>query len=166
MLRSKDFYLKKVYKTDGKKVGIVEDLCIDFFNAKLVGFKVSTKNLFSKKNYVAKEDVISLGENIIIKDVEEKRGLYFEEIKDMEVIDVKGKIRGTVEDLIIDSDNYDIRGIIVSSGLIDKMIRGKQIFLLNDCILGEEYILYRKEENILFKIMPRNMKNCYVEKKA
>lgn len=49
MLRSKDFYLKKVYKTDGKKVGIVEDLCIDFFNAKLVGFKVSTNNIFSKK---------------------------------------------------------------------------------------------------------------------
>ena len=166
MLRSKDFYLKKVYKTDGKKVGIVEDLCIDFFNAKLVGFKVSTNNIFSKKNYVAKEDFISLGESIIIKEVEEKRGLYFEEIKDMEVIDLNGKIRGTVEDLIIDSENYDIRGIIVSSGLIDKMIKGKQIFLLNDCILGEEYILYRKEENILFKIMPNNMKNWYVEKKA
>ena len=166
MLRSKDFYLKKVYKTDGKKVGIVEDLCIDFFNAKLVGFKVSTKNLFSKKNYVDKEDVILLGENIIIKEVEEKIGLYFEKIKDMEVIDVKGKIRGTVEDLIIDSENYEIRGIIVSSGLIDKMIRGKQIFLLNDCILGEEYILYKKEENISFKIMPHNIKNLYVEKKA
>ena len=111
---------------------------------------------------MAKEDFISLGESIIIKEVEEKRGLYFEEIKDMEVIDLNGKIRGTVEDLIIDSENYDIRGIIVSSWLIDKMIKGKQIFLLNDFILGEEYILYRKEENILFKIMPNNMKNWYV----
>lgn len=166
MIRSKDFYLKKVYKTNGKKVGVVEDVCIDFFNGKLVGFKVSTHNLFSKKNYVAKEHIISVGENIIISEIQEKKGLCFEQIKDIEVIDIKGKIRGTLEDLIIDSENYDIKGIIVSSGLIDKVIKGKQIFLLNDCILGEEYILYRKKENISLKIMPHNMRKCYVEKKA
>lgn len=166
MLRFKDFYLKKVYKNSGKKIGIVEDLCIDFFNEKLVGFKISTNNLFSKKNYVSKENVISIGRNIVINKIEEKNTLCFKEIKDMEVIDTSGSIKGTVEDLIIDSENYDIKAIIVSSGLIDKMIKGKQIFLLSDCILGEKYILYTKSQKVSFKIMPHNIKGNYVIKKA
>ncbi|MBE6070895.1 MAG: photosystem reaction center subunit H [Clostridium butyricum] len=166
MLRSKDFYLKKVYASNGKKIGIVEDVCIDFFNEKLVGFKISTNNIFSKKNYVSKENVILIGANMIINEVEERTALCFKEIKDIEVIDTSGRIKGTVEDLIIDSENYDIKAIIVSSGLIDKMIKGKQIFLLNACILGEEYILYTKAEKVSFKVMPHNIKENYVTKKA
>ena len=46
------------------------------------------------------------------------------------------------------------------------MIKGKEIILINKCILGERYILYTGNDDVLFKSMPHNMKNYNAIKKA
>ncbi len=166
MFKTRDFYFKKVYNIRGKKIGIVEDLYIDFYLGKVVGFKVSNSILFSKKNYVDMEDIIDIGEDIIINSIRRGEGLTFKEIKYMEIIDTLSNIRGVLEDIIIDIQDYSIKAIVISSGLIDKMIKGKQIILLNRCILGEKYILYIGNEGISFKSMPHNMEQYNATKKA
>jgi len=166
MFKTRDFYFKKVYNIRGKKIGIVEDLYIDFYLGKVVGFKVSNSILFSKKNYVDMEDIIDIGEDIIINSIRRGEGLTFKEIKYMEIIDTLSNIKGVLEDIIIDIQDYTIKAIVISSGLIDKMIKGKQIILLNRCILGEKYILYTGNEGISFKSMPHNMEQYNATKKA
>ena len=166
MFKTRDFYFKKVYNIRGKKIGIVEDLYIDFYLGKVVGFKVSNSILFSKKNYVDMEDIIEIGEDIIINSIRKGEGLTFKEIKYMEIIDTLSNIKGVLEDIIIDIQDYTIKAIVISSGLIDKMIKGKQIILLNRCILGEKYILYTGNEGISFKSMPHNMEQYNATKKA
>jgi len=166
MFKTRDFYFKKVYNINGKKIGIIEDLYIDFYQGKVVGFKVSNSILFSKKNYLDMQDIIDIGEDVIVSSIRQGEGLTFKEIKYMEVIDTLSNIKGVLEDIIIDIQDYSIKAIVISSGLIDKMIKGKQIIILNRCILGEEYILYTGNEGISFKSMPHNMEQYNATKKA
>ena len=166
MFKTRDFYFKKVYDIKGKKIGIIEDLYIDFYLGKVVGFKVSNSILFSKKNYLDMQDIIDIGEDVIINSIRKGEGLTFKEIKYMEIIDTLSNIKGVLEDIVIDIQDYSIKAIVISSGLIDKMIKGKQIILLNRCILGEKYILYTGNEGVLFKSLPHNMENYDATKKA
>ncbi|MDR3598481.1 PRC-barrel domain-containing protein [Clostridium sp.] len=166
MFKTRDFYFKKVYNVDGKKVGIIEDLYIDFHLGKVLGFKISNSRLFAKNNYVDMQDVVDIGEDIIIDSIRKGTGLTFKEIKYLEIIDTLGDVRGVLEDIMIDIKDYSIKAIVISSGLLDKMIKGKQIILLNKCILGEKYILYSGNQGVLFKTIPHNMENYNATKKA
>jgi uncharacterized protein YrrD len=166
MFKTRDFFLKNVYNIKGKKVGIIEDLYIDFHFGKILGFKVSNNSLFSKNDYVDMEDIIDIGEDMIINLIRKGSGLTFKEIKYMEIIDTLGNVKGVLEDLIIDIKDYSIKAIVMTSGLVDKMIKGKQIILLSKCILGEKYILYTGSDWISFKSMPHNMEECNAVKKA
>lgn len=166
MFKTRDFYLKKVYSVEGKKIGVIEDLYIDFYYGKVIGFEVSNHSLFSKKNYVNIGDVIDIGDDMIISSINRGAGLKFKQIKDMDIIDTLGNVKGVLEDLIIDTQDYSIKGIVITSGLLDKMIKGKEIILINRCILGEKYILYTGNDGILFKSMPHNMEKQNAVKKA
>lgn len=166
MFKTRDFYFKKVYDVKGKKIGIIEDIYMDFYLGKIIGFKVSSSILFSKNNYVDMEEIIDIGEDILINSIRKGKGLAFKELKYMEVIDKSGNIKGVLEDIIIDEKDYSIKAIVISSGLIDKMIKGKEIILINKCILGERYILYTGNDDVLFKSMPHNMENYNAIKKA
>ena len=81
MFKTRDFYFKKVFDIRGKKIGIIEDLYIDFYMGKVVGFKVSNSMLFSKKNYVEMQGIIDIGEDVIIDSIKKGDGLTFKEIK-------------------------------------------------------------------------------------
>ena len=159
MLKSKDFYLKNIYSSEGKRLGVIEDIYIDFYNRKITGFKCSASGLFSKMNYIDIDNVIEIGRDIIVFKEKHGNGLGFKSLKNMEVIDINGSIKGVLEDIIIDDYNYSIKGIVISSGLIDRLIKGKEILLLEQCVLGDEYILYTGKNNVMFKTMPHNMEN-------
>ena len=157
MLKVRDFYLKKVYNTEGKKLGMIEDIYLDFYGNRIVGFEISNYTLLSKKNYLDIENIIYSGESFIVSEIEKNKGLRFRDIKSIDIIDVHGNLKGVVEELIIDSKDYSIKGIVMSSGLIDTMIKGKQILLTSECVLGEDYILYTGNSNISLKSIPHNL---------
>lgn len=166
MLKSKDFYLKNVYNSEGRKLGVIEDVYIDFYKGKITGFKCSVSALFSRKNYIDIEDVINIGEDIIVIEEKQGNGLGLKSLKNIEVVNINGIVKGVFEDIIVDEYSYLIKGIVISSGLIDRLIKGKEIILLEQCILGDEYILYNGKDNIMFKSIPHNLESKNESSKA
>ncbi|MGL4875922.1 MAG: PRC-barrel domain-containing protein [Clostridium sp.] len=164
MIRSKFFYMKKVYTKEGKYIGIIEDLAIDFYRGKICGFKVSLVSFLSKKNFLDIEDVISVDEHIIIEKMRSKKGLYFKDIRKLEILNLEGNMIGVFEDLIIERESNRICGLIVSTGIIEKVMRGKRVLLLDECILGEKFIIYIGCEKIELKIMIKGMEEKFYEK--
>lgn len=157
MLRSKDFYMKSVYDVRGKKIGIVEDLFIDFFKERVKGLKVSNYSLFSKKNFIEFQSIISINKDIVVEKSIQGKGLELKNIKGMDIIDLNGNIKGVVEDIIIGEEDFSIKGLVISTGIIERLLKGKDILLLSECILGEEYILYIGKEGVTLKSMPRKV---------
>ena len=66
-------------------------------------------------------------------------------------------MKGVLEDLIIDKETLSIKGMIMSSGIIDTMFKGKEIILASGCILCEKFILYKGKEYIKLKTLPHNL---------
>ena len=163
MYRIKDFYLKNVYNIKGKKIGSTRDVFIDFSRGQVVGIKVSSYHLINKKNYLDINNIISFNEDIKANELEVKDGLKFSEIKDLEVVDKTGNIKGELEDMLIDEITYKIKALIVSGGIIDKIVRGKEVILISQSILKKEYILYLGEEELVVKNLPReaNLNDFY-----
>jgi len=166
MFRSKDFYFKNIYDLKGNRIGRTKDILIDFNRGEVVGIKVSNFKLKGKKNYLDVKNIISFDEDILVTELDYKEGLKFSEIKDMEVIDKEGNVRGELEDLIVDEETYKITGLIISGGIIDKIIKGKEIILINQLILGEDYILYLGDDTIVVKNLPREASTYDNYKKA
>lgn len=157
MLKTRDFYLIKVYDVKGKYLGVIDDIAIDFYKGEIIGFFVSNFSLFSKKNYIDKEYIISINEVVIVTSITRYIGLAFKTIKDMDIIDNSNTMRGVLEDLIIEKKDLSIKGLIMSSGIFDKMIKGKEILLLKQCILGEDFILYNGNESIRLQTLPHKI---------
>ena len=95
------------------------------------------------------------------------KGLKFKEIKYMDIINKKNIMIGVLEELIIEKNTFDIKGIIISSGVFDKMLKGKEILVAKSCILCERYILYIGSDTVKVKTLPHNIvggcKNEYKE---
>ncbi|HEY8889576.1 MAG TPA: PRC-barrel domain-containing protein [Clostridium sp.] len=157
MFKSKKFIFMDVVSVDGKKIGFIRDLLIDFNNGKVLGFVISPYNFFSKNLSVLKEDIIYFNKHMVVKKVEKSRKLCLHSFINMDVIDKCGNIFGMVEDINFTYDTFEIKGVIVSSGFIPNLLRGKRIMLINELILGEENILYiPHSEEYYFKSMPHN----------
>ena len=164
MFKSKDFKFMDVVNVYGRKIGFVTDLLIDFNNGKVIGFEVSPTKLFHKNVSVLKEDIIYFNNCMVIKKVDKNKHLCLRSFINMDVIDKCRNIFGMVEDITFTGDTFEIKGIIVSSGIITNLIRGKRIMLINELILGEENILYNSTNHqYSFKSMPHNF---FVEGKA
>lgn len=152
MYKVRDLIGRKVFDSNGKKLGIICDLAIDYFNGKVVGF-IITKKLFSKLDYVDLSNIISLNENIIVQGVHIHRGLSFSEIKNFDLINKDGQILGILEDILIDF-NFYIKGLVIVSGFLDKFKKGKRIIQIKETILGEENILFFGNKDISMRMLP------------
>lgn len=159
MIKSKDFYLLKVYDIKGNYIGIIDDIYINFYKGTIEGFFISNYMFFRKKDFINVNDIISLQEVVIVKKVSGKEGISFKGIKDMEIKDKTTMLKGVLEDLIIEKDGLYIKGLIMSSGIFDKIIKGKEVLLIKDCILGEKFILYNGNTEIKLKSIPKVNKN-------
>lgn len=166
MYKIKDFYLKRIYNIKGKRLGVVKDVFIDFNKANVLGLEVSNYTLMNKKNYLSVNNIINFHEEIISKDLDVYKGLKFSDIKDLEIYDKNGKIKGEVEDLIIGEEDFKIKGIVISTGIVDKIIKGKQIILINECVLGDNFILYLGDGEIVVKNLPHHIDTDVQSEKA
>lgn len=160
MLRSRDFYLVKVYNLKGKYLGVVEDIVVDFNSGIINGLLISGISILKKNNYIQVEDIISFQECIIVKNtsrVKVKEILCFKDIKYMDIINATNVMIGVLEDIIIDLKDFTIKGLIMSSGIFDKMIKGKEIINIKSSILCESYILYSGGNSVVFQTLPHNL---------
>lgn len=157
MLKSKDFKFMDVVTVEGKKIGFIKDLLIDFNKGKVIGFLVSPYQLFRKSVSVLKEDIVYFNKHMVVKKVENNKYLCLHSFINMDVIDKCRNIFGMVEEITFASETFEIKGIIVSSGFIINLLRGKRIMLINELILGEENLLYIPNCNeYSFKSIPHN----------
>lgn len=166
MFRIKDFYLKDVINEKGKKIGSTKDIYIDFEKGQVIGLKVSCFRISNNKHYLDINKIVSFGEDIVANNFEACEGLEFSRIKDFEVVDKEGNIKGELEDILIDEDSYKIAGLIISGGIIDKIIRGKEIILINQTVLKEDHILYLGKDELVVKNIPRQVNLNYAIKKV
>lgn len=147
----------KVYDANGKYLGSINDIVINFYESKVEGFTYSNMSLFSKKNFIDIKNILSLEDLIVVSKVDVCKGLTFNSIKYMDIVDNNNIMKGVIEDLIIDKKDYSIKGIVMSSGVIDTMFRGKEIILPKGCILCEKFMLYKGTEYIKLKTLPHNL---------
>ena len=154
VIKTRYFNLMKVYDATGKYLGSVTDIAIDFYNGMVTGFIINSFSLNKKKNYIDVSDVISLENVMIAKKVSNFSGMRLKEIQSIDIVNEKNVLKGVLEDLIIDERSFEIRSIIMCSGIFDRMFRGKEILLIKHCILCEAYILYKENEGVVFKTLP------------
>ena len=121
------------------------------------GFTISPTSIFKKQMYVSVESIISIDEDMKIKGTSNFEGLKFKEIRYVDIINKEKKLIGVLEDLIIDKQNFEIKGIIMSSGIFDKMLKGKEVITLKHCTLCDEYILYNGNSRVKLKTLPHNL---------
>ena len=70
MFKTRDFYLMKVYDTNGKYLGAISDIAIDFYEGSIIGFIISSLSIFSKKNFIKKESILSLEDVLLVSSIE------------------------------------------------------------------------------------------------
>lgn len=158
MYRSKDFLLMEVLNIQGKRMGFINDILINFNRGYIEGFGVCCSNLLNKNMSILKEDIISFNDNMIVKKSVKEEKLRFFKLKGMEVIDRYGDNMGIVEDIIFDDNSFEIYGLILSRGLINNFINGKKVLLIRQLLLGDRDILYYGDESkIKFKTMPHHI---------
>jgi uncharacterized protein YrrD len=165
MYKVKDFSMMEVIDVSGKKIGFVKDLMIDFHKKKVIGFVISPYNLFIRSLTIFIEDIITFSEVMIVKSTEKEIYQLFKSFKDMDIIDKCGNMIGMLEDIIFD-EKFNIRAIIMSSGMIRKLLEGKRIILINEIIVGEQNILFFNKSNIcILRSMPHSLigVECYEE---
>jgi uncharacterized protein YrrD len=141
MFRTKDFVLMDVEDVRGKRIGFIKDILINFNNGEITGFLISPYNLFIRNSCVSSNDIVSFSKTMIIKKTSGKITLRLKECLGMEVVDVKGNVMGILEDVIFDHE-YGVKGLIISSGFISKLFKGKKIVLIQEVIVGEDNIIY------------------------
>ena len=154
MNKVKDFIIMNVFDLNGRKIGEVKDIAINYYESKVIGFQISTRG-FSKKNFIRKENIVSISDSIIVDKVFKNQGLIFNDIKDMEIINKEGVLIGIVEDLLIDIKNFTIRGLLVSTGFFDKFIKGRIVILLSETILGDGHILFLGNSKVQLTTIPQ-----------
>ncbi|URZ00860.1 PRC-barrel domain-containing protein [Clostridium felsineum] len=150
MIRSKKFINADVYSTEGKKIGIVDDIILNFNSGFVIGFKINKGKLFNKKCCISRENLVSFNSKMIVK-FEEYKGTYieFNNIRNMDVVNNDGTILGMVEEIIFDEKNFKIKGIIVSRGFFANLISGKKVILEGNYMLGKENLFCFTEDKKL-----------------
>ncbi|NMM65588.1 photosystem reaction center subunit H [Clostridium sp. P21] len=158
MYRSKDFSLMDVINVNGKRLGFINDLLVDFNIKKITGFSIATYGFLKKNLNVGIGDVVSFNSVMVITATTEESFLEFKNIKNMDVRDEKGNILGMVEDIIFDKISFKINALVVSMGFLSNFLTGKKIILIKDILIGEESLLYNgRNPNLNFCSLPHKL---------
>lgn len=141
-----------VINIEGKSLGYIEDIILDFNHGKLLGFKIASPNFRKKGGVLYIKDVISYSDKIIGSVSEKKNHLSFSSIKNLDVINTSGAVIGILEDILIDKENFSIKAVVISTGFLRNLKYGKKIVLKEQLILGEHSVFYQdsKEKCILY----------------
>ncbi|WP_446899410.1 PRC-barrel domain-containing protein [Clostridium sp. LBM24168] len=142
MYRIRDFIFTEVVGMDGKNLGFVGDLLIDFNLKAVKGFNVISNSILKKDTSVYVENTLSLDPVIIASKLNGMQGLKFGDIKAVNVVDKRGNIMGRLEDIIFYEKSFNIRAFVMSRGFIYDILHGRKILSAKNLILGEKNILH------------------------
>lgn len=157
MFKWRDFYLMKVYDSKNKYIGVIEDVSIDLNKGIIEGFEISPASIMKKHTFGSSASIISIDKVMKITEISKSKGIKFKKIKFIDILNENNTLIGVLEDLIIDKESFIIKGLIISSGIFDKMFKGKEIITLKNCKFYEDYILYSGNERIKLKTLPHNL---------
>ncbi|MBI6873940.1 PRC-barrel domain-containing protein [Clostridium aciditolerans] len=158
MYRTRDFMLMDVISVNGKKLGFINDILIDFNKKKVVGFSISSTSLLRKNLNVMTECIVGFNSVMVTTETFKGKFLEFKDIKGMDVKDRRGNIIGMIEDILFDEDSFIIGAVIISTGFITNFISGKKIILINNLVLGEKNMLYNERNaNLNFTSLPHKL---------
>jgi uncharacterized protein YrrD len=144
LYRIRNFIFTEVVSLNGKNLGFVGDIIIDF-NRKLVkGFNVISNSILKKDINVYIKDILSLKPTIIVTKFNREHELKFNDIRSVDVVDKCGKIIGHLEDIVFYENSFNIRAFILSRGLIYDIRFGRRILPAKSLMLGEKNILYKE----------------------
>jgi len=167
MFRIKDLYMKNVYDLNGKRLGLSKEIYINFNRGEVLGLGIGNYSIRNRNNYIFTKDIVNVDTNILARNsIKRDGGLKFSDIRDLDVIDKDGNPKGAVEDMLIEEESFSIKGLIISSGLIDKIISGREVVLINDVILGEDKILFLGGTGVVLKNIPHHKAKDEDYKKA
>ena len=150
----------RVYNLKGKYLGVVWDLALSFKESRVIGLYIKSNGMRNKKIMACVEDILAIGDSIIVSKVVDVEGVLFREIKYKEVINERNSILGIIEDIYIDEIEFSILGVAISSGIIRNFIEGKRIVLPYEIIIGEEQCICKSKGNITFTRKGGEFSDC------
>lgn len=155
MAKSRDYIYMDVINIQGKKIGYIKDLLVDFNKGEVIGFKINPYKLFCKDFNVLRENIVYHKSQLVINNMVKEKYLEFSTIMNMHVVDKYSNMLGLISEVIFDDDNFNIKGFAVKDYNIFTMFKKRNVLLRGDLILGDEYILYTTDNtNITLKCMP------------
>lgn len=158
MFKSKDFSLMEVIHIKNNRIGFIKDMLLDFNKKKVLGFQISSYDIINKNLNVMIEDIITFENSMVIKNTSKSKHLSFNSIKGIDITDNKGNVIGMLEEILFEEESFNIYGIVLSSGLLNNYLKGKQIILMEEVILGENSILCYEKRNLYFSNRPHKIK--------
>lgn len=140
----------------GKIKGYIDDCIFDAKRGKIYSLVVSTRSFFSPWYLVSLSNVIAIDDSVIFKDrvysinkriIKKNKQFMLQSYIGKEIIDSEGSNLGILSDIIFDEKSGYINGFICSRGLVDDLLEGRRILLVNDkTIFGKEKIITEKSD--------------------
>ena len=130
--------LKALNRENGEKIGEIIDIVFSENLNKIVGLVIEDGMLFKDRKMATFENIDCIGKDAImlisVEDYESKRGKkeydkYLGKniaLIDKEVLDESGEFIGYVKDFIINSENGEITGYIITEGIIEDIVKGRR----------------------------------------
>ncbi len=154
MLKSQDLIFKSVINMDGKEIGFVKDVAIDFYSKKISGLITVSSSILKKNLFVSIKNIVSFNKVILVDGYENKSALKISDIKGLQMFDCKGKILGLVDDVVFQTNTFDIKYIVLSKGFLSNILVGKIIINVNDIIEGDCSFITKNNSKIQFLSFP------------
>lgn len=142
MYRIRDFIFKEVVSLNGKKLGFIGDILIDFDQKIVSGFDVISNNILRKDLNVDVRDTLSFEPVLITSSFFRGERVKFNDIRAFDVVDRGGRIMGHLEDVVFYEKSFKIRAFILSRGFIYDIFRKRKLLPAQKLVLGEKSILY------------------------
>lgn len=149
MYKIRDFIDKEVFLVNGKRIGLVSGLLVDFSSMKVETLVINRFG-FLRNKYVLCEDIISISRYIIVSSLSTAKGISISNVLMKNVYSKNGMLRGNVSDVLIDEQSLGFAGIICYRGIRNKIKQGDIIIPVNETILGKDYILDKGNGHITF----------------
>ncbi|WP_427339133.1 PRC-barrel domain-containing protein [Caloranaerobacter sp. DY30410] len=145
-------------KVSGKKIAVIKDLVFSRKKFRILALMTYEGSVFKEAKIIKYKNVISIGKDVIIVDkenvIESAADIpdIFQLIKERkkiigeDVITEAGENIGIIKDIIIDEDNGKVLGFILSDGLIQDIMDGRNILpYIYGITFGEDALIISNE---------------------